>query len=751
MGGREEIGENRAVEPGGADVRGLVVENGKAIVEVKDGAGGARGGLVAVALVLAGDDLPLAGDALAGEDARVGGGEALGEAVLEDDVVHAVAEGGDEFFVPPRILHGDHEGVGKLDTVPGAAGAAGDGAGVGVFHGGGGSGGDGDGARGEGERGVALVVGRVVAEGDVVTAPEIVRAIFGGGVGERDVAFIDEDFGAVVFRAVDLAGLAEAGEAVEAPFAEIEFVGGSQAEHIVFELGALGFPRALHVILAGAGIGDGAAGGAKGIREREIGIGAEGDVIALGVPAGGEGIGVVVEVGELDGGLFGDALLDGDLVIGVVLEEVGAGAVERVVVGHIRGLEEGRAGAGGKADTLELVAEIEEGAVVFVERETVVGAEGGEAARGIGGGDEAVLHHGALGAPEGDLVTGVPRPGGVALEPAALKGAADKGVFEWPIRDGTRPAAGVFEIPVAPALAVAAEAHEAEAELLGDQDAIEIEFVALLGPRAELGFGDGAIAQEISAFGGEGDEAAGAAEAEEDGVGATGDFDALNVVVVLRGGGFDEVDGVAGSDTADAKIAGGAVGFARGGRIEAGVGILKLALDVGRVGEHFGEVVRCDVGEKLGREDGDGSGGVFERRVEAAAGGGVGGLVADVLLGADFEGGEDGGGIAFGRSGGAGGGRGRWELSGRERRAEGGGEDGEEPSRGGVRERTSECVEVHGKEATYFHAWATKRRRGVTNQLNPAQTQFPGKSSPLSVKRPVSEDRPESEKLRSDT
>jgi hypothetical protein len=40
---------------------------------------------------------------------------------------------------------------------------------------------------------------------------------------------------------------------------------------------------------------------------------------------------------------------------------------------------------------------------------------------------------------------------------------------------------------------------------------------------------------------------------------------------------------------------------------------------------------------------------------------------------------------------------------------------------------------------------------GVTNQLNPAQTQFPGKSSPLSVKRPVSEDRPESEKLRSDT
>ena len=107
------------------------------------------------------------------------------------------------------------------------------------------------------------------------------------------------------------------------------------------------------------------------------------------------------------------------------------------------------------------------------------------------------------------------------------------------------------------------------------------------------------------------------AEAEEDGVGPTRNFSALDVVEIDGDARLDEIARGTGGRAAHAKIEIVAIGPAAGGVVEARVGVLDVDLNISRVRKHLLEVSRGDVGEKLGRERRDGRGRVLEPGVEA--------------------------------------------------------------------------------------------------------------------------------------
>ena len=231
-------------------------------------------------------------------------------------------------------------------------------------------------------------------------------------------------------------------------------------------------------------------------------------------------------------------------------------------------------------------------------------------------------------------------------------------------------AALLVEIPLAPALGILVKTEEAKTEFLANEDQVVIEFEALVVPRAndELGGGEGAA--EIGKFAGEGDGAAGGAEAEEDGVGSAGHLGTLDVVKIDGHAGLRVVHRGGTGDTADAETEIVAGGIAAGGIVETVGGVFDLALDVGGIREHGLEIGRADVGEKFLRERRDHRRGVLEAGVEAAAGGGVGGLIADVFIGADLKRGEFDRGRRGGSECGSGGGCGR--SAGFRRRGSGG-------------------------------------------------------------------------------
>jgi hypothetical protein len=190
---------------------------------------------------------------------------------------------------------------------------------------------------------------------------------------------------------------------------------------------------------------------------------------------------------------------------------------------------------------------------------------------------------------------------------------------------------------VPPALVVLVHAHEAQGELPRQQHQVVVALVALVVPRTEHVLQRGARALEAGLLAGERNEPAGRAEAEEDGVGPAGHLGAFDVVEVDRDARLDEVARGAGRRATHAELVIVAVGAAALGVVEAGVGVLRVELDVGGVAEHLLEVGGGDVGEKLRREGGHGGRGVAQAGIEAAAAGGVGGLVAHVLVGHDLE------------------------------------------------------------------------------------------------------------------
>ena len=115
------------------------------------------------------------------------------------------------------------------------------------------------------------------------------------------------------------------------------------------------------------------------------------------------------------------------------------------------------------------------------------------------------------------------------------------------------------------------------------------------------------------------DDTGGAAEAEQDGVGATGDVDALRVVGIHRNIRQEEIAGEIGTgETAHAGGAAGALERALGaGEAVAGADAGEVALEaagfgVGGVNEDVAEVGRAGVDHELRSHDGDGGADVAE-------------------------------------------------------------------------------------------------------------------------------------------
>ncbi|MDP3071722.1 MAG: hypothetical protein Q8N18_15635 [Opitutaceae bacterium] len=312
-----------------------------------------------------------------------------------------------------------------------------------------------------------------------------------------------------------------------------------------------------------------------------------------------------------------------------------ARAGEVVVVGGDGGREERLDAVA--IHRLEFTAVIVDGAVLGVEDEAlVVRVKAVEAGKD----DSAVSERFAGILPRGDLILAVPAEGEIVVHAAFFKGHVDRGVLEGLVADGDGPARLIVEVPVAPALVVLVEAEQAHREFLRDDHAVVVGLVALLVPRAEHRLERGAVALEVGLFAGERDEAARLPEAKQDRVGAARDFSALHVVEIDGHARLDEIARGARRRAAHAELVVVAVGAAALGVVEAGVGILDVDLDVGRVREHLLEVGRGDVGEKLGRKRRDRGGRVLEAGVEARAAGRVRGLVAHVVLGANLEGRE---------------------------------------------------------------------------------------------------------------
>ena len=216
-----------------------------------------------------------------------------------------------------------------------------------------------------------------------------------------------------------------------------------------------------------------------------------------------------------------------------------------------------------------------------------------------------------------------------------------------------------------PAAGAAGEAVEAEGEAWGEAVVVvEVETEEILVVGGEREGGGGAVGPGGLRRGVE--NAAGAAEAEEDGVGAAGLLEALGVEGVGDEGGAEIIARARSLLAAHAELEAAGVD-----RDALGAGGLIGAFGHGRrgVAHEVGLAEGVEVGDELGGEDRDGVGDVGEIRAEARAGEGVVGEVADVLVRRDGERGEDDG--VVGPGGGSRGGRGVGREGGEGEREEG--------------------------------------------------------------------------------
>jgi hypothetical protein len=210
---------------------------------------------------LSGHPRPLVRDQFAAGDARIGGRGPSRHAVLEADLVHAIAKRRDELVLPPVVLTREQDRVRELDALARAA----------AVHE----------ARiiraaidvrsGERRADVAHVIRGEIADRRVVSTPQPVRRVLGrAGVRDRHAVLVCENLHAAVTVPVDLAGLAEQREAVPAPLFQVQLVGGGEPEHVVLEIDAVRRAARLQVLPARERIGDRARAGQRWIGEVRI-------------------------------------------------------------------------------------------------------------------------------------------------------------------------------------------------------------------------------------------------------------------------------------------------------------------------------------------------------------------------------------------------------------------------------------------------------------------------------------------------
>ena len=218
------------------------------------------------------------------------------------------------------------------------------------------------------------------------------------------------------------------------------------------------------------------------------------------------------------------------------------------------------------------------------------------------------------------------------------------------VADRERGAAVVFEGGALAEFLGVVEQCEPRGEHVGHEDAVVVEAGALRGVLVDAHFEPAGVAVE-RAVGAGVDDAGGAAEAEEDGVGPAHNFDAAGVVAVPRGFGLEIIDGVVGGgEAADAGVGVGAETevFVL---LALRIGIEKGAVDAADIGaDSEGEerlvVEGGEVLQELLGINGDGGADIDQLGADARAAKGIGGDVTLAVRGVHLERGErDDGGI----------------------------------------------------------------------------------------------------------
>ena len=373
-------------------------------------------------------------------------------------------------------------------------------------------------------------------------------------------------------------------------------------------------------------------------------------------------VGVVVEAGD------GVGWLEVELFAGEL------GGVGNVGAGFAV-LEQAEAGADGLVGRTPIV-EVVVGRAGHVD-EIVARADAGDAGAVGAGGGHTVVGRGAV--PIGGLVDVVARVERAVLQ-AELALKADLGLARETVGAGEVHALALVVVVVAVAGGIFGESVEPQGKIFRDR-AVEVDGAAPAAVAIDAEIDAVGRAVEARALGPRGGDAAGAAVAEEHAVGAAGELVAFGVVGVA----LDIPEEVIPRGEGGAHIAVVDLETAGGGGVD-----VELWHPIERPLAGAAEIGRAYVVEKLARHYGNRGRGQLERGIGAATGERAGGGVADVVVGAHFEGGEeDGFFFRVGRSGGAA----DWSGLGAGGEGKSGSEE-ESEQRAGARERGGRCC--HG-------------------------------------------------------
>ena len=455
------------------------------------------------------------------------------------------------------------------------------------------------------------------------------------------------------------------------PAPEIELPGCGALDDLAVAFLRAVQPAGLGVVLAGEGVDalTGGIGRERGraeiqdlgaVRERTVGVGEDRGTAGRAVGEGLVGVGgrLFTRGGEVDVEFFGEPVVDGDGEDLALDALAAAGAVD--VAARVEEARVNRLAVVGVVAPEARVGEERRGGVDDVGPVAVLhddGADGGaDVVEGdgrarrvddrvaLGGGERLpvggqVEDRRAAVEPVGDVGVGEVRArvGDGAGDALAFVFDPDLGAVGGTPRGGEVDTVGVVGEVGAILLSAFGDAADAHAEPVGHQHLVHVDGGAAAVVAVELEIEPVGGAVELGALGRDVDDAAGAAEAEEDGVGPAGIVDALDGVesrarirrqVVARhcaaeaAGAEVDVDLGAGEDGVDHALT---------------VEVAGVFREVGGERERLLERGGADVVEEILRQHIEDAGRVLEGRVKAGAGECVRGAVAGVAGRRDGE------------------------------------------------------------------------------------------------------------------
>ena len=436
----------------------------------------------------------------------------------------------------------------------------------------------------------------------------------------------------------------------------LQRIGGGEARFAAVAVVDVARPRAVKIHAADVGVGRATD------AERAVGLAAQRGRVAIHHVHDGTRFLVVVR--EVEDYVARRLPVRGERIVVEILVAKHAGtdgvAVERIEF-RVVDAEYGRGDAAravGGADGGGVVTPseerpdgVEDRVIVFNVNVAVSGAADGAIATDhadqlLRGGGHRVVGHERDGAHAEGLAVVIPREHLFGIAEGADDGvdvAADlahrgeRDGAEWAPRDGAEDAALVLKIKGAPPAVFLVEGGDGDREFVFDDDLVGIDLEALTGPGAEAVTDGGGVAVGLGDFGGLVEEASWRTDAEEDAIGPAGVFETADAIRVRRRDAREVIHADTREESADLDT--GEEGVAADDAVLLGRRALRIGVHLGVHGEleEMGDVRDREVVEKLLRENGDRAGGVAELRVEAAAGEGVFGGVAEVVMGGDGE------------------------------------------------------------------------------------------------------------------